>query len=117
MVTTKKTEKMIRDFLDCPLPLNWDDYDLEDRRAYWRSERKAGSLPRTRVCAIEIWQELFEGKAAEFNLSIAREINAMVKQVPLWRSSTSTDCGPLYGRQRGFVFVGLLDRAIARMRT
>ena len=35
-------------------------------------------------------------------LDMAREINSMLKRLPGWRSWSSIDCGPIYGKQRGF---------------
>ena len=32
----------------------------------------------------------------------AREINSMLKRLPGWHSWSSIDCGPIYGKQRGF---------------
>lgn len=62
-----------------------------------------GTVRRKRVCALEIWQELFKGDPKNYTAQQSREINGLLKSLPEWRMSTTVDCGALYGRQRGFI--------------
>lgn len=95
----------IEKFLNTPLPEGWEDWDLDRRLLFWDGgfgEEPAGTVPRTKVCALEIWQELYKGGLKEYSQQQAREIINLLRLLPEWRFSTSVDCGPLYGRQRGF---------------
>ena len=94
--------KAVADFLS--LPQDWRDRNLDMRREFWKGDRSSGTLHRKTVAALEIWQELFGYEKAFFSQRDARQINHFIRQVPHWLPSSSVDCGPLYGRQRGFVF-------------
>lgn len=98
---------LVENFLEALLPEGWDNYSLDERLLYWHGgfEDAPGTVPRTRVCAIEIWQELFRGDAKAYTQQQAREINGLLKQVEGWKSLGSVSCGPLYGRQRGYIKV------------
>lgn len=102
--------EVIADFLSAALPPDWKDWGLDRRREFWQSDRTVGTIRRNRVTALEIWQELFGYEKAFFNQHYARQINNLIRQVPYWLPSSSVDCGPLYGRQRGFVFDVLAEQ-------
>lgn len=96
---------LIEKFLETPLPKNWETMDLDKRMLFWGGgfgETEKGTEERSRVCAIEIWQELFRGDPKAFTPLQAREINSMLRRVPGWKSRSSMNCS-IYGRQRGFV--------------
>lgn len=97
---------LIEKFLAALLPPDWDSRDLDHRRNFWADgfeDEAKGSVPRTKVCALEIWQELFNGDVKTYSQQQAREINNILRRLPDWKSSTSVDCGEPYGRQRGFI--------------
>lgn len=97
---------LIENFLELLLPPDWDERDLESRLMFLSGgfgEGDTGTVPRTKVCAIEIWQELFHGDPKTFTPLQAREINSMLRRVPGWEACSSAPCGKLYGRQRCFV--------------
>ena len=97
---------LIENFLNTPLPEGWDDMDLEARLMFWGGgfgEKQVGTVPRSKVCALEIWQELFKGDPKGYSQAQAREIIGLLRMIPGWRLSTSVNCGAIYGRQRGFV--------------
>ena len=99
------TEKDISEYLSTLLPDDWDIWTLEERRDFWAGDRHGGSALRQRVCAKEIWMELCCGAADRFGSCIAQEINKKIREAsPYWRGRSSVDCGPLYGRQRGFIY-------------
>lgn len=96
---------IIENFLETLLPENWDGMDLDKRLLFWSGgfgETEKGTEVRQKVCAIEIWQELFRGDPKTFTQAQAREINGMLRRVPGWKSQSSVNCG-IYGRQRAFV--------------
>lgn len=99
---------LIESYLDILLPIDWDERDLENRLMYLyggfgHEEEASSTFPRTRVCAIEVWQELFKGDPKAFTLAQAREINGILRQIPGWKSHSSCYCGKIYGRQRAFM--------------
>ncbi|MBQ3330828.1 MAG: hypothetical protein IJG87_06585 [Ruminococcus sp.] len=97
---------LIENFLDVLLPKDWNNRSLEERLLFFNggfSGEEAGTEIRDRVCAIEIWQELFHGDPKAFTPQQAREINNILRRVPGWEPRNSINCGPLYGRQRCFM--------------
>ena len=96
---------LIENFLDQKLPENWQEMDLAERLMYWSGDfgQPQGTVTRQKVCAIEIWQELFKGDLKSYTQSNSREITGLLKMIPGWRPCPCVDCGPLYGKQRGFI--------------
>ena len=99
-------QSLIEKFVNTLLPEDWASRDLEQRLAFWADgfsdEQAQGTVPRRYVCAMEIWRELFGGSVRDYTPAQAREINSMLKRLPGWRPMSSIDCGPIYGKQRGF---------------
>jgi predicted P-loop ATPase len=96
---------LIEKFLDALLPEDWDDRDLDARLLFFGAgfgEPETGTVRRSRVCALEIWQELLKGDVKAYTLGQAREINGILRQLKGWISYGSTYCGKPYGRQRAF---------------
>ena len=60
---TDEREGMVREYLDAPLPENWDTFDIYRRQEYFRCEddptRLQGKVRRETVCNMEIWCEYF----------------------------------------------------------
>lgn len=55
-------EGLVREFLETLLPEDWANMDLFDRRSFLSGVNNIGpqgTVPRTRVCNMEIWCELF----------------------------------------------------------
>lgn len=97
---------LIEKYLDTLLPADWESLDFERRLLFLGGgfgDEEKGTEQRDRVCAIEIWQELFKGDPKSFTLAQAREINGILRRLPGWQSRSSVDCGKIYGRQRAFV--------------
>lgn len=97
---------LIERYLEVLLPKDWDERSLENRLMYLGGgfgSEETGTERRTRVCAIEVWQELFKGDPKAFTLAQAREINGILRQMPGWRGHASCYCGKIYGRQRAFI--------------
>lgn len=97
---------LIQEYLEKPLPTDWDDRDLGERRLYLDSDfgDAGGSVKRDRVCALEIWVELMGGDPKNFRPIDARNINDILRNMPGWKPYGSTlRFGKLYGQQRAFV--------------
>ena len=101
-------EGLIRDWLERPIPADWNKWPLDRRRIFW-SGGVAGEIqlvPRERVCALEVWCELFEGNKKDIQYSDAREINSIIAAVPGWKRKCSTLKFGYCGAQKGFIKEG-----------
>lgn len=97
---------VVERFLEIPLPLDWKKRTLEERRLYYADssfDTPKETVPRTTVCALEIWLELFNGDIKQFTQMQAREINNILKSLPNWEMKQKVNCGSEFGWQRGFV--------------
>ena len=113
-------EGMLLDFLEKPVPKDWQSWTIERRQNYWNGiedpldvEREL--VPRDRVCAVEIWCELFQQSQAKLTKKDTRDINAILENAPGWERITyPAKFGP-YGSQRGFqsTFWSRLQKATA----
>lgn len=100
---TSVKEGMIIEFVNRPVPVNWDKKSLAERRMYWGGEFgkfETETVPREKVCAAEIWAECFYGDVKYMKQSDTREINETLQTLEGWRR-VRNDFGP-YGSQRGF---------------
>lgn len=97
-------EGLIQEFVSRKIPSDWSKWPLDRRRDFW-SGGAAGSydlVDRDRICALEVWCELFFGNQRDIKPQDVREINATLSNIPGWkRSSKPIRCGP-YNVQRGF---------------
>lgn len=99
-------EGPIRDFIDREIPLDWTAWDLSKRRDFWSGNFKSDSIQtvkRDKICALEIWCELFSGSQKDMRNADAREINACLENIEGWTRARSPIRTGLYGHQRGFV--------------
>lgn len=104
---------MIGEYLEKPLPENWDKIDINERRAFiagdsgFASDLK-GTVVRDRVCALEIWVELLNGDPKRLDRMKASEINSVLRRMPGWtQSKNGIRFGKLYGLQKGFLRVDI----------
>ena len=73
------------------------------RREFWADGGDDAGLElveRDRICAAEVWCELFGNETATMGVPDAREINAALERMKVWRRK-NVRCGP-YSVQRGF---------------
>jgi putative DNA primase/helicase len=104
-------EGMIREFLDRLLPENWADLDLGARRCFIHGsdfgDAAVGTVKRDKVCAIEIWMELFQGDAKPLNGRPAKEIHDILKKIEGWEvyniGNGRLRFGNIYGPQKAYV--------------
>jgi predicted P-loop ATPase len=104
-------EGMIREFLELKLPENWADLDIGDRRRFIHGsdfgEAPEGTVKRDRVCAMEIWVELFRGEIKDLTDKKAKDINDILKRHEGWEIHNSANgklrFGKVYGLQKAYV--------------
>ena len=106
-------EGMILDFLEKPVPPDWKNWTLLKRQIFWNGQKdenntyKEPLVARDRVCALEIWCELFNGLQKELKQNTSREINSILETLPNWKSRRLKF--GYCGFQRGFVRVKIED--------
>lgn len=95
-------------YLETPLPENWAELDLTDRRAYLHGGEDfgvsaVGKVRREKVCALEIWCEMIGGEKKDFTITRSKEIQDIIMKTGRWEKAKSNlSFGALYGLQRGF---------------
>lgn len=99
-------EGMILEFIERKVPEDWQKWNIDTRRAFWSGSAHNGNteiklVPRDRICAIEIWAELFYGNTRDMKQADTREINHILARLEGWERRSGR-FGP-YNVQRGFV--------------
>ena len=95
-------------YLETPLPENWAELDLCDRRAYLHSGEDfgvsaVGKVRREKVCALEIWCEMLNGEKKDFTITRSKEIQDIIMKTGRWeKAKGNLKFGALYGAQRGY---------------
>ena len=97
-------EDIVRDFLEQKIPADWSSWDAAQRASFRHGgARHEGPLvPRSRVCALELWCEALERKKGDMRKSDARELNAILEQTEGWSRGGRQRAGAPYGIQRCF---------------
>jgi putative DNA primase/helicase len=96
---------MILKYLDTLLPANWEEIDPYARRAYLLNDdelQAVGTVKRERVCAAEIWCEVFGGKQAEMTSHNTRFIHDTMRKLQGWGPYKSRTSFKIYGNQKGY---------------
>ncbi|MGI6151792.1 MAG: VapE domain-containing protein [Christensenellales bacterium] len=98
-------EGMIRAFIEKPIPQDWGKWGIAERRLYWAEGfKKEGieTVQRDRVCAAEIWCELFGSELRFMKRQDSVEINSILAGLSGWKRHNSTQRFGPYEIQRGF---------------
>lgn len=99
-------EGMIQDFVSRQVPLDWQKYSLDARRLYWANGFENSNVElvdRDRICAVEVWCELFGGEPKHLKRYEAVEILGVLANLPGWKRHTTSFKTGSYGLQKGFV--------------
>lgn len=98
-------EGLILEFLDRLVPRDWASWPLERRQSFWGGNAVVDDslVPRNRVCALEVWCELFGGHKKDIKYSDTQEINAIIAATPGWEKQKSALKFGYCGAQRGFI--------------
>ena len=101
-VSTK--EGMIFDYLEKLVPEDWPKWGLDKRKLYLNglSQGDVRLVRRDRICALEIWCELFGGSPKDFRYADAAEINEIIRSTPGWTKTANSLRFGYCGKQRGF---------------
>ena len=91
------------EYLEKPLPENWDRLDLDTRRMFLEGDTEydpESLVERESVSNMEIWVECFGKKAADMERKDSDAITALMMKVDGWEKSGRKKRLPLYGQQR-----------------
>ena len=97
---------LIRDYVERLLPDNWAKLDLGERRDYIHGDgldMPEGTVPRDRVCAMEVWVEMLNGDPKKLMRTQAIEINDILRKMDGWEQPLGGIRFAHYGAQKGFV--------------
>ena len=96
---------MVGEYLNTPLPADWDDMDLFARRNYLNGSefggtQHIGTIARTSVSNAEIWCECLNHSLPDLKTTDSYQIAALMAQINGWERTTNIKRLPIYGRQR-----------------
>lgn len=91
----------VQKYLKRKLPKDWEERDLYDRREWLQSDAK-GTEPRTKVCRMEIWCEVFGNQMGKYSVYEGKAIHAMLEACG-WVYTDSARSFGEYGNQRAYV--------------
>lgn len=100
-------EGIIRAFVERPVPRDWNKWDLAQRRVFWSGgmtlPAENDTVPRERICALEVWCEAFNGESKYMKYQDAQEINGVIGQMEGWERAKNGLRFGYCGLQKGFV--------------
>ena len=91
------------EYLEKPLPANWDKLDLDTRRMFLEGDTDydpESLVERETVSNMEIWVECFGKKAADMERKDSDAITALMMKVDGWERSGRVRKVAFYGKQR-----------------
>lgn len=101
-------EGLIQAFVEKQVPSDWGKWGIDRRRDFWAGQlhmqdgQSVELVDRDRICAVEVWCELFNGNIKDLKNTDTREINAVLSNLNGWkRFGGPVRFGP-YNIQRGF---------------
>lgn len=102
---------IVEDYLESPLPSEWEQLNLSEKRRYmdsvWEGNIAEGYSKREKVCLLEIWCECFKKERQDMKKSDAYELESILHQIGGWEIYKGSTSGktriPGYGVQRTFV--------------
>lgn len=99
-------EGIIREFVGRKVPADWSKWPLAQRRVYWAGGVQGGApatVPRKRVCALEVWCEALDGEPKHMKYSDAAEINSVIAGMDGWKKTKNGARYGYCGLQKGFI--------------
>ena len=93
------------EYLEKPLPANWDKLDLDTRRMFLEGDTEydpESLVERETVSNMEIWVECFGKKAADMERKDSDALTALMMKVDGWERSGKKKRLPIYGLQRTY---------------
>lgn len=105
-------EGLIADFIAKKVPEDWDNWTIDRRRDFWAGLVNGPEIrlvERTKICAMEIWLELYGGDRRYTTTNAEyRKIKPMLRKLLLkdgWKEIDFRVYNQVYGQQRAFTKV------------
>jgi predicted P-loop ATPase len=98
-------EGLIKDFVDKPIPDNYEKMNLGARRVFWGGTISTDGMnlvQRNKVCALEVWCECLGGDPKFMRRQDVQEINQILSNLPSWQRNKAVRRYGYCGIQRGF---------------
>lgn len=95
---------VIAEWLDKPVPKNWDNLSLASRKSFWAEAFQTDEelVPRDKVCAREVYFECLGRTDTSTDQRVMKRINGILMRMPGWvRNKSKRRYGP-HGTQRGY---------------
>lgn len=111
LVHTEVDERagVVERYLEMRVPVDWESWAKIQRVSYIGSytgeELPTGAVARNRICAAEIWAELFKTDSSEMSAYNSKFIHNIMSQMSGWKR-VGTLSYKLYGNQRSYVRIG-----------
>lgn len=97
-------EGMIREFVERPVPVDWNKKDIGTRKLYWSSEFgkvNTETVERDRICAAEIWVECLGGEIRNMKRIDTMAINDILEKIEGWEKQKNPYRYGPYGLIKG----------------
>ena len=99
---TSPYEGAVQVYLDKPVPDNWYDLSLAEKRQYLNGNLKVENVStRTKVCINEIWEVVFDGNLKFLKKQDRNQIASAILKVGGWKRGTTGRFGD-YGIQKAY---------------
>lgn len=107
----------IQEHLEKLVPEDFESLEMSARKDFYNGTFELddeGTEKRQRVCALEIWIELLNGRPEKFPMMDRREINSVLRRMPGWKLHDGSQSGhlrfgPEIGTQRGYIRLGEME--------
>lgn len=84
---TDDREGFVREYLDTLLPCDWESKSIEDRRLFFATGGKGGTLQRKYVTNIEIWTECYGKERSQIKKQDSFEIASIMAKLSNWKAT------------------------------
>ena len=95
-----------REFLNRKIPENWDALSVAQRKQFFAGglhlPEGTDLVERSKVCAMEIWVECFNGDVKHLKKTDSMEINSILASIKGWKRNKSMRRYGPHGAQKGF---------------
>jgi putative DNA primase/helicase len=99
-------EGIIQSFIEKQVPEDWNKWPLDKRMMFWgggiAEMDKIRTVPRDRVCALEVWCEALECDKRFIKYTDSSEINSIIALIPGWKRMKKVSRFGYCEAQRGF---------------
>lgn len=97
---------LVQEYLETPLPSNWESMDLFARRSFFDGDditNPKGTVKRTSVCNAEVWAECFRKNISDIKPADSYAITGLIMQLGGWEKQKTPRKTKIYGSQRMYI--------------